>query len=67
MKTVEEILEEIQLSEEKALEAKEYWIGDRKLTRQDIKTLMEYEDRMLSRKAIKDNKYKSRVAVRFSK
>ena len=65
MKTIEEILDENQAAEEKALEAKEYQIGDRKLTRQDIKALMEYEDRMLSRKTIKDNNYKSRVAVRF--
>jgi len=65
MSDIDEKLNEIEESIEKTLQAQEYEIGDRRLRRPKIKDLTDYEDRMLARKARKENNYKSHVLVRF--
>jgi len=66
MKSIDEILDQVQADLEKALEVQEYEIGDRRVRRPRLRELMDYEDRMLARKARKDNNYKSHVYVRFN-
>jgi len=66
MKSVDEILNQLQADLEKALEVQEYEIGDRRVRRPRLRELVDYEDRMLARKARKDNNRKSHVLVRFN-
>lgn len=66
MATTDEILKEIEAALLNDLDAVDYQIGDRRVRKAELRQLMEYEDRMLARKAKENYNYKSHVLVRFN-
>jgi len=64
MATTDERLAAVEAEIEKALTISETQIGDVRVRKQALRALLEYEDRMLARKA-REN-YEPRVYVRFN-
>ena len=66
IRSIDEILNDIDAALGKTVEAQEYGLGDRRVRLARLRELLEYQDRMLAQKARKENKYKSHVLVRFN-
>ena len=62
----DEIYEHLDDAILKTLDVQEYEIDDKRVRRPRLRDLADYEDRMLAKKARKENNYKSHFLTRFN-